>query len=1700
MYNKKVLIDALKTLGTPSTPKKYNFNDGGAKNTGLNEAPYKQVSVKPSNVAGKGLFADEPIKAGEIIGLSHIKSFYERGGQNYMKSQETPVVGKYYNHSDDAFNAGSIIEGNKRYLRALRDIEAGEEILGNYREDDDPSLESPDDFKRGGSLPRMPRKKNSRGYSRSLEATNKFFTENAFFAKPKSRKNKVYDPNSKYYSEGGENEIGALPKARNGITYVEDPNDPALLEYKERLRLNELAKQKKAEYYALLKEYGINPDYDNFYHYSYHHPQGNEAQFKDRWNDLYNWNAQYDPDYREGTHGYNTEVKYDSKGRRYIQVYHETSNSYATPGKRMYGNDMETMLNGFPMYNKPEVEVRYRPKEETPETTPAPSPIPVEIPEEEIKLPIRPIDEVVLPEPEMVTIKRFVNSPKNSRGHRKKKEMAKDYWKEVQVMSNDPAVDEWRKQLELGVGNNPNSRLLRFTEGAINPVIKKEGGSAALSQAQTEPESIETELTPEEITEYAKGGYIIEDVSTPPPNFASGLIKTALPFLKKTAPTMLDLRNLPVGFNPSELSFPLLINGSSGFIHTAPNRKLNDNLFHFAANMKNPLEAGRAFNIINQAFPFANPSILEPASLSLDSLNLLLNMGQKRDWDMRYADHHIPLNFFSEHNDLFGDLGSTRSALFQAIGSQSKKTGDEMVDRLNAYLNGRGIQQKAYLQSHAPGLRQIMIPNFQLTRKYAKGGAKNNPPLLGNMAKAIQRGYSPNLVKSIFELSQNGQNLQALNYLKNNYLRNMGSLMDLPGAVQGSTLDLPQLNAQQIEALLHQKPMLESDFLTQYSGYNPIQYDGGLPIVTGGLTGHKTSFQNFDRNFRGTGFGNQTGGVYFTTQPTVAAENAQISSMGGYGFNPNTPTFTPHISEAIFKNPDKFLQYNAPITEELAKSIGMINGIDPRNSDTLGNFETDLRNSFSKTDDYSDYDFAMKSAADALREKGIAGYFNPSGRIQEIVAFDEGDVNKIKQFELYKDLDDALIMGYLKAISKTPSTQTEAEKKLIAVFEEYLKTGNKQQLIDRKKGGALPPSLLKTLKGVSKLTPGNALRSTLYSAVNPASYNILQKIKAAPLELYNNMMYNDTRPFRVGMSLKHGAPELRDNMLEHVRMDLNQWNKTSLADQMAAIKNAYGSKHLNTLEDIGRRRLDAWAVGLKRPQEHNTLEQVGDNTFRMVDTEYTPMYLNELYNDLLATKIESEPMANDLGSVIDNRQFSPLEQLSRDQFRVKTQYFASNPLTVPYRLSEKDKIGYPNWNRTRHAQVDPMGLLSKMTTGTVYDNDRYGVMGGYNWKINEHPEGMVFQTNDLWDLNPFEKRIDPMLNTDAIKNKYLNMHYYKPFQNFEALRAVGGKPFNIQNNFLVDPDSFNVLRQWAKGGPTNPPAATACQEGYVWDKEKNDCVPLEDMKQKFTNWYKDRKLPFDEIQEPKYQAMMEKKLPQYNPKSSLLNDIQQVPDPTFTPVIANNPDVMGQVVSDPFGMPTGIQMIDDLKGDASKLNDVWAHEFSTYLDQANAKKEFPAQHEVIAPGLVPFEEGWGHLTGDDRDYAEYNYNYLTDPKQDNIHSLIFEERFKRNLKPDQVITEADINSWRADAEASGALDRNSPNFDDTLYTLFKLAKDNKALSDWFNRLASNDTPVSDDAPQYTKDGGSIDYELGDTVDKATMEKLKKLGYTFEQIK
>jgi hypothetical protein len=152
--------------------------------------------------AGKGLLVKKAYRTGEIIGLAHIDD------------QPATSIGKFHNHSEEP-TAGSIQIDNRRYLVAMRDLEPGDEITTDYRQQ--PELEQPEDFKRGGStgLPKMPKPSKKgvlgKGYSRSLDATNRLFTENRLFAKPKSRKRKVFDPGANY-EEGG-----SLPQAEYGM-------------------------------------------------------------------------------------------------------------------------------------------------------------------------------------------------------------------------------------------------------------------------------------------------------------------------------------------------------------------------------------------------------------------------------------------------------------------------------------------------------------------------------------------------------------------------------------------------------------------------------------------------------------------------------------------------------------------------------------------------------------------------------------------------------------------------------------------------------------------------------------------------------------------------------------------------------------------------------------------------------------------------------------------------------------------------------------------------------------------------------------------------------------------------------------------------------------------------------------------------------------------------------------------------------------------------------------------------------------------------------------------------------------------------------------------------------------------------------------------------------------------------------------------
>ena len=117
--NKGYLINNLHNF----TPKKVNNSSNN-------------TIVKPSNIQGKGLFANKMINSDEFIGLAH-----ENG-------QPVGKIGNYHNHSENP-NSESILIGNKRYIKAKRPLFKGEEITVDYRQQ--PELEQPNNFQKGGT-------------------------------------------------------------------------------------------------------------------------------------------------------------------------------------------------------------------------------------------------------------------------------------------------------------------------------------------------------------------------------------------------------------------------------------------------------------------------------------------------------------------------------------------------------------------------------------------------------------------------------------------------------------------------------------------------------------------------------------------------------------------------------------------------------------------------------------------------------------------------------------------------------------------------------------------------------------------------------------------------------------------------------------------------------------------------------------------------------------------------------------------------------------------------------------------------------------------------------------------------------------------------------------------------------------------------------------------------------------------------------------------------------------------------------------------------------------------------------------------------------------------------------------------------------------------------------------------------------------
>ena len=80
------------------------------------------LTIKPSNIEGLGVFATETIKEGTDLGITHLIH-----NDDIFR---TPLGG-FLNHSDKP-NCARVELNNKRYLKTIKDINKNEELTLKY--------------------------------------------------------------------------------------------------------------------------------------------------------------------------------------------------------------------------------------------------------------------------------------------------------------------------------------------------------------------------------------------------------------------------------------------------------------------------------------------------------------------------------------------------------------------------------------------------------------------------------------------------------------------------------------------------------------------------------------------------------------------------------------------------------------------------------------------------------------------------------------------------------------------------------------------------------------------------------------------------------------------------------------------------------------------------------------------------------------------------------------------------------------------------------------------------------------------------------------------------------------------------------------------------------------------------------------------------------------------------------------------------------------------------------------------------------------------------------------------------------------------------------------------------------------------------------------------------------------------------------
>jgi hypothetical protein len=318
------------------------------------------------------------------------------------------------------------------------------------------------------------------------------------------------------------------------------------------------------------------------------------------------------------------------------------------------------------------------------------------------------------------------------------------------------------------------------------------------------------------------------------------------------------------------------------------------------------------------------------------------------------------------------------------------------------------------------------------------------------------------------------------------------------------------------------------------------------------------------------------------------------------------------------------------------------------------------------------------------------------------------------------------------------------------------------------------------------------------------------------------------------------------------------------------------------------------------------------------------------------------------------------------------------------------------------------------------------------------------------------------------------------WDNIRANKGSGNEP----TREMIEQE--RQIRKKAMGGMMGP---SDCEEGFVWNDTYQTCVPIgqeiidpQTGENYLKDWYSKR---LNVLNNPEYANAigaenMKDQTKFLNQVVPLANEQLDNYVPTkYVDEIEGDPYAVGEYANYD-GQDPVINIKRSSIGNPVSFPATQVHEGSTHANQkAWDKYLMPTQNRMIAENIKPWKTFLNDNTVVDKENKtavkelESNYDYSTDPQQDNIHSNVHATRYLFKLLPDEVITEDKIKSMIEEGTQKGYLDKSSPNYHDDFYRLYKLSKDKKSLANLFNLLASDSSGVNDDDLQMAKYGGNI---------------------------